>query len=144
IMPRSAALFHYTSPRRIAARAVAFPRLSALSFWILLLGGLLPSASFLVCAPPTGGWFGYADLTTRQFSPGPEIDFWMLSLQILGASSIMAAVNFIVTILNMRAPGMTLMRMPLFVWMSLVVQFLIVLAFPPITVGLIFLMFDRL
>ena len=143
IMPLNAAFFNYMIPLMIGARDVAFPRLNALSYWILLLGGLFLNASFLVGAPPNGGWFGYANLTTRQFSPGPEIDFWMLSLQILGASSIMAAVNFIVTILNMRAPGMTLMRMPLFVWMSLVVQFLIVLAFPPITVGLIFLMFDR-
>ena len=143
IMPLNAAFFNYMTPLMIGARDVAFPRLNALSYWILLLGGLFLNASFLVGAPPNGGWFGYANLTTRQFSPGPEIDFWMLSLQILGASSIMAAVNFIVTILNMRAPGMTLMRMPLFVWMSLVVQFLIVLAFPPITVGLIFLMFDR-
>jgi len=143
IMPLNAAFFNYMIPLMIGARDVAFPRLNALSYWILLLGGLFLNASFLVGAPPNGGWFGYANLTTRQFSPGPEIDFWMLSLQILGASSIMAAVNFIVTILNMRTPGMTLMRMPLFVWMSLVVQFLIVLAFPPITVGLIFLMFDR-
>jgi len=143
IMPLNAAFFNYMIPLMIGARDVAFPRLNALSYWIFLLGGLFLNASFLVGAPPNGGWFGYANLTTRQFSPGPEIDFWMLSLQILGASSIMAAVNFIVTILNMRAPGMTLMRMPLFVWMSLVVQFLIVLAFPPITVGLIFLMFDR-
>jgi len=143
IMPLNAAFFNYMIPLMIGARDVAFPRLNALSYWIFLLGGLFLNASFLVGAPPNGGWFGYANLTTRQFSPGPEIDFLMLSLQILGASSIMAAVNFIVTILNMRAPGMTLMRMPLFVWMSLVVQFLIVLAFPPITVGLIFLMFDR-
>jgi cytochrome c oxidase subunit 1 len=143
IMPLNAAFFNYMVPLMLGARDVAFPRLNALSYWIFLFGGLFLNASFLVGTPPNGGWFGYANLTTRQFSPGPEIDFWLLSLQILGASSIMAAVNFIVTILNMRAPGMTLMRMPLFVWMTLVVQFLIVLAFPPITVGLIFLMFDR-
>src|SRR5438874_6169633 len=143
IMPLNAAFFNYMIPLMIGARDVAFPRLNVLSYWIFLAGGLFLNLSWLVGAPPDAGWFGHANLTTRQFSPGPEIDFWMLSLQILGASSIMAAVNFIVTILNMRAPGMTLMRMPLFVWMSLVVQFLIVLAFPPITVGLIFLMFDR-
>src|SRR5256712_8840293 len=119
IMPLNAAFFNYMVPLMIGARDVAFPRLNALSYWIFLLGGLFLNASFLVGTPPNGGWFGYANLTTRQFSPGPEIDFWMLSLQILGASSIMAAVNFIVTIVNMRAPGMTLMRMPLFVWMTL-------------------------
>ena len=143
IMPLNAAFFNYMIPLMIGARDVAFPRLNALSYWIFLFGGLFLNLSWLVGAPPDGGWFGYANLTTRQFSPGLSIDFWMLSLQILGASSVIAAVNFIVTILNMRPPGMTLMRMPLFVWMSLVTQFLIVLAFPPVTVGLIFLMFDR-
>ncbi|HXH81301.1 MAG TPA: cytochrome c oxidase subunit I, partial [Candidatus Tectomicrobia bacterium] len=143
IMPFSAAFFNYMVPLMIGARDVAFPRLNALSYWIFLAGGLLLNASFLAGTPPDGGWFGYTSLTLRQFSPSASIDFWLLSLQVLGASSLIAAVNFIVTILNMRAPGMTLMRMPVFVWMTLVVQFLILLAFPPITVGLIFLMFDR-
>src|SRR5216110_1636208 len=143
IMPFGAAFFNYMSPLMIGARDVAFPRLNALSVWIFLAGGLLLNASWLAGTPPDAGWFGYANLTTRPFSPGPAIDFWALSLQVLGVSSVIAAVNFIVTILNMRAPGMTLMRLPLFVWMTLVVQFLVVLAFPPITVGLIFLMFDR-
>jgi cytochrome c oxidase subunit 1 len=143
IMPFNAVFFNYMIPLMIGARDVAFPRLNALSYWIFLFGGLFLNLSWLLGAPPDAGWFGYANLTTRPFSPGLNVDFWMLSLQVLGASSILAAINFIVTILNMRAPGMTLMRMPLFVWMSLVVQFLIVLAFPPITVGLIFLMFDR-
>ena len=143
IMPFSAAFFNYMVPLMIGARDVAFPRLNALSYWIFLLGGIFLNASFLVGAPPDGGWFGYTSLTLRQFSPGMNIDFWVLSLQVLGASSVMAGINFITTILNMRAPGMTLMRMPLFVWMTLVVQFLIVLAFPPITIGLVFLMFDR-
>jgi cytochrome c oxidase subunit I len=143
IMPFSAAFFNYMVPLMIGARDVAFPRLNALGYWVFLLGGLFLNASFLVGTPPDGGWFGYTSLTLRQFSPGMNVDFWLLSLQVLGASSVMAGVNFITTILNMRAPGMTLMRMPLFVWMTLVVQFLIVLAFPPITIGLVFLMFDR-
>jgi cytochrome c oxidase subunit I len=143
IMPFSAAFFNYLVPLMIGARDVAFPRLNALSFWIFLTGGLLLNASFLAGAPPDAGWFGYANLTSRAFSPGHAIDFWLLSLQVLGASSILAAVNFVVTILNLRAPGLSLMRMPVFVWMTLVVQFLILLSFPFITVGLIFLMFDR-
>jgi cytochrome c oxidase subunit 1 len=143
IMPFSAAFFNYMIPLMIGARDVAFPRLNALSFWMFLAGGLLLNASFLTGTPPDAGWFGYANLTLRQFSPSASIDFWALSLLVLGASSLIAAVNFIVTILNLRAPGMTLMRMPPFVWMTLVVQFLILLAFPPITVGLIFLVFDR-
>ena len=143
VMPANAAFFNYIVPLMLGARDVAFPRLNALSYWIFLFGALFLNASFLVGAPPDAGWFGYANLTSRQFSPGMGIDFWLLSLQVLGVSSMIAAVNFIVTILGMRAPGMTLMRMPVFVWMTLVVQFLIVLAFPPVTVGLIFLMFDR-
>ncbi len=143
VMPLNAMFFNYMIPLMIGARDVAFPRLNALSYWVFLAGGLFLNASFLVGAPPDGGWFGYANLTTRPFSPGPNIDFWVLGLQILGVSSMVAGINFIATILNMRAPGMTLMRMPLFVWMSLVVQFLVVLAFPIVTVGLIFLMFDR-
>jgi cytochrome c oxidase subunit 1 len=143
VMPFSAAFFNYLVPLMIGARDVAFPRLNALSYWIFLAGGLFLNASFLAGAPPNAGWFGYANLTSREFSPGHHIDFWLLSLQVLGVSSMIAAFNFIVTILNMRAPGMTLMRMPVFVWMTLVVQFLVILAFPPITVALIFLMFDR-
>ncbi len=143
IMPFSAAFFNYLVPLMIGARDVAFPRLNALSFWIFLAGGLLLNASFLAGAPPDAGWFGYANLTSRAYSPGPALDFWLLSLQVLGASSILSAVNFVVTILNLRAPGLSLMRMPVFVWMTLVVQFLILLSFPFITVGLIFLLFDR-
>jgi cytochrome c oxidase subunit 1 len=143
VMPLNAAFFNYMVPLMLGARDVAFPRLNALSYWIFLVGAIFLNASFLFGTPPDVGWFGYANLTTRPFSPTPSVDFWLLSLQILGASSIIAAVNFIATILNMRAPGMTLMRMPLFVWMTLVVQFLIVLSFPAVTVGLIFLMFDR-
>ena len=143
VMPLSNAFFNYMVPLMIGARDVAFPRLNALSYWIFLTGALVLNTSWVVGTPPDAGWFGYANLTSRQFSAGPNVDFWLLSLQVLGVSSVMAAVNFIVTILNMRAPGMTLMRMPVFVWMTLVTQFLIVLAFPSITVGLIFLMFDR-
>ncbi len=143
IMPMSAAFFNYMIPLLIGARDVAFPRLNALSYWIFLSGALLLHSSFVFGAVPDGGWFGYANLTSVQFSPRHTIDFWMLGLQILGVSSMLAGFNFLVTIINMRAPGMTLMRMPVFVWMSFVTQFLIVLAFPCITVGLILLMFDR-
>jgi cytochrome c oxidase subunit I len=144
VMPLSASFFNYMIPLMIGARDVAFPRLNALSYWIFISGALFLNASWLFGVAPDGGWFGYANLNTRQFSPTLSIDFWMLGLQILGISSMLAGFNFIVTIINMRAPGMTLMRMPLFVWMSFVTQFLLVLAFPAITVALILLMFDRL
>ena len=143
LMPLAAAMFNFVIPLQIGARDVAFPRLNAFSYWTFLFGGLLLNASLLLGQAPDAGWFGYANLTSKQYSPGMGIDFWLLSLQVLGVASIASAVNFTTTILNMRAPGMSLMRMPLFTWMSLVVQVLILLAFPPITVGLIFLMFDR-
>ncbi|MFL5471776.1 MAG: cbb3-type cytochrome c oxidase subunit I, partial [Gemmatimonadales bacterium] len=143
IMPLSAMFFNYMIPLQIGARDVAFPRLNAFSYWVFLLGGLFLNVSWLFNAAPDQGWFGYANLTSRQYSPGMNVDFWMLGLQILGIASLAAAVNFFVTIINLRAPGMKLMRMPMFVWMSFITQVLLLLAFPVITVALILLMFDR-
>jgi cytochrome c oxidase subunit 1 len=143
VMPLSAAFFNYLVPLMIGARDVAFPRLNAFSYWVFLLGGLFLNASWLVGAAPDAGWFGYAPLTSKPFSVGPHSDFWLLGLLFLGTSSILASINFLVTILNLRAPGMTFLRLPLFVWTTLVTNVLILLAFPPVTVALIFLMFDR-
>src|SRR4249920_3833264 len=143
VMPLSAAFFNFLIPLQIGARDVAFPRLNAFSYWVYLFGSLFMNSSWLVGAAPNGGWFGYSPLTTMAYSPGLNIDFWMLGLQILGVSSLAAAFNFITTIINMRAPGMNLMRMPMFTWMAFVVQFLLVLAFPVITIALVFLQFDR-
>ena len=143
VMPLSAAFFNFLIPLQIGARDVAFPRLNAFSYWVYLFGSLFMNFSWLVGAAPNGGWFGYAPLTTMAYNPGLNIDFWLLGLQILGVSSLAAAFNFITTIINMRAPGMNLMRMPMFTWMSFIVQFLLVLAFPVITIALVFLQFDR-
>ncbi|HEX5387484.1 MAG TPA: cytochrome c oxidase subunit I [Gemmatimonadales bacterium] len=143
IMPLSAMFFNFMIPLMIGARDVAFPRLNAFSYWVFLLGGLFLNVSFLFGAAPNQGWFGYANLTSRQYSPGPNVDFWLMGLQILGVASLAAAVNFFVTIMNLRAPGMKLMRMPMFCWMSFITQVLLLLAFPVITVALIMLMFDR-
>jgi cytochrome c oxidase subunit I len=143
IMPLSAAFFNFIIPLQIGARDVAFPRLNAFSYWVFLLGGLFLNASWLFGAAPDTGWFGYANLTSKQYSPGLHVDFWMLGLQTLGVASLAAAVNFFTTVLNMRAPGMKLMRMPIFTWMSFITQVLLLLAFPVITVALILLMFDR-
>ncbi len=143
IMPLSAAFFNYMIPLMIGARDVAFPRLNAFSYWVFLIGALLINSSFILGSPPDGGWFGYANLSSREASPTTAMDYWVVGLLILGTASLAAGVNFIVTIFNMRAPGMTMMRMPVFVWMSLVVQFLVVLSFPIITVGLIEIAFDR-
>jgi cytochrome c oxidase subunit I len=144
VMPLSAAFFNFIVPLQIGARDVAFPRLNAFSFWVFLSGGLFLNASFLLGSAPDGGWFGYLNLTSSQYSPGRNIDFWTLGLQILGIASLAAGFNFIATIINMRAPGMKLMRMPIFSWMTLVTQIIVVTAFPVITVALVFLTFDRL
>jgi cytochrome c oxidase subunit 1 len=143
VMPLSAMFFNYFIPLQLGARDVAFPRLNAFSYWVFLAGGLLLNVSWLFGAAPNGGWFGYANLTTKQFSPGLNIDFWTVGLQILGIASLAAAVNFFVTVINLRAPGMKMMHMPMFVWMSFITQILLLLAFPIITVALVLLMIDR-
>jgi cytochrome c oxidase subunit 1 len=143
VMPMSAAFFNYLIPLQIGARDVVFPRLNAFSYWLFLFGALYMNASFFIGAFPDGGWFGYANLSGAKYSPGLSMDFWTIGLLILGTSSLAASINFITTIFNLRAPGMTLFRMPVFTWMSLVVQFLLALSLPMITVGLILLMFDR-
>ena len=142
-MPFAVALFNYIVPLQIGARDVAFPRLNALSYWIFLFSALFMNASFLFGQAPNGGWFGYANLTSKQYSPGLNMDFWVLGLQAMGAASIMGGVNFITTILNLRAPGMKLMRMPLFTWMAFITSFLIVTALPVLAVALFLLTFDR-
>jgi len=143
IMPMGAAFFNYLIPLQIGARDVAFPRLNAFSYWTFLSGALVLKLSWFLGGAPNAGWFGYAPITGIQYNPGHGIDFWIMSLQVLGIASLAAAFNFIVTIINLRAPGMSLMRMPLFTWMTLITSFLLVLAFPVITVALIELMFDR-
>src|SRR5204863_245481 len=143
IMPAAAGFANYLVPLMIGARDVAFPRLNAFGFWTFLAGGLFMYSSFLLGGAPNGGWFGYVPQTLKAYSPGHNIDYWVFGLQILGIASLTGAVNLIVTIINLRAPGMSLMRMPIFVWMSLVAQFLLLFALPVITVALFLLMFDR-
>lgn len=143
IMPLGAAFFNYMIPLMIGARDVAFPRLNAWSYWVFLAGGVLLHLSFIFGGAPNVGWFGYANLTELQYNAGHGVDFWLFGLQLLGFASLAAAFNFMVTIINMRAPGMKLMRMPPFAWMTLFTTFLMILAFPVLTVALFELMFDR-
>ena len=143
IMPAGAAFFNFVIPLMIGARDVAFPRLNALSYWLFLFGALLMNFSFFMNAFPDFGWFGYAPLTSNEFTSSSGTDYWVLGLQIMGVGTLSAGFNFVITILNMRAPGMTLMRMPVFAWMTLLVAFLIIFAFPPLTIALTFLLFDR-
>jgi heme/copper-type cytochrome/quinol oxidase subunit 1 len=143
IMPLSVAFFNYIMPLQIGARDVAFPRLNAFSFWVFIFGAILLNVSWLVGNAPAIGWYGYAPLTNATWNPTRSVDFWMLGLQVLGVASLAGAFNFIVTVLNMRAPGMTLMRMPIFTWTTLIVSFLMIMAFPAITVALFLLGMDR-
>ena len=143
IMPLGAAFFNFVIPLQIGARDVAFPRLNAFSYWVFLAGTLLLHLSWFLGESPNAGWFAYAPLTEEAYNPGKGIDFWIVSLQVLGIASLAAAFNFIVTIVNMRAPGMSMMRMPLFTWMTLITAILLVLAFPVITVALFELLLDR-
>jgi cytochrome c oxidase subunit I len=144
IMPLSVAFFNYIVPLQIGARDVAFPRLNAFSYWVFLGGATLLNLGFLMHQVPDMGWFAYANLTEKAFSPSMGVDFWIIGLQVLGVASLAGAFNFLVTIIQLRAPGMTLMRMPLFTWTTFITSILIVLAFPVIAVALIELMFDRL
>jgi len=143
IMPLSAAFFNWLIPLQIGARDVAFPRLNALSFWVFLSGSLLINFSWITGNAPNGGWFGYAPNSGTTFNPGLGMTYWVVGLNILGVASIAAGLNFIVTILNMRAPGMSMFKVPVFTWMTLITSVLIVLAMPILAVAGIQLMTDR-
>jgi cytochrome c oxidase subunit 1 len=143
VMPMAAAFANYMMPLQIGARDVAFPRLNALSLWLFIFGGIFINTSWILGGAADGGWFMYAPNSAVPFSPTNGVDFWTLGLLITGVASQVGAINLIVTALNMRAPGMGLMRMPIFTWMALVVQFLLLFAIPVITVALFLLMFQR-
>ncbi len=143
IMPLSVAFFNWIVPLQIGARDVAFPRLNALSYWVYLGGAIILNLGWVTMTAPGAGWFAYANLTSTAFSPTNGMDFYVLGLLVLGTSSLLGAFNFIVTIINLRAPGMSLMRMPIFTWMALITSFLLALAMPVITIGLVELGFDR-
>ena len=143
VMPMAAAFANYFLPLQVGARDVAFPRLNALGFWLFLFGGIFLNSSWVLGGAPDGGWFMYSPNSSSLFSPSHGVDFWVLGLQITGIASLIGAINLIVTVINMRAPGMTLMRMPVFAWMQLVVQFLLLFAIPVITVALFLLSFQR-
>ncbi len=136
-------LGNYLIPLMIGSRDMAFPRLNALSYWIYLFAGMFIYSSFFVGKAPNGGWFAYVPLTSVAYSPGINLDFWALGIVFLGISTTASAVNFIVTIFKLRAPGMNVARMPLFVWAMLVTSFAIVFALPPLTLGASLLEIDR-
>ena len=142
-MPMAAAFGNYFAPLQIGARDVAFPRLNAFSFWTFLFGAMFVNLSWIFGGGADGGWFMYAPNSDVTFSPGYGIDFWALGLQITGIASLVGAINLIVTILNMRTKGMSMMRVPTLTWMTMVTQFLMLFAIPVITVALVLLTFQR-
>jgi cytochrome c oxidase subunit 1 len=141
VMPLSAAFFNYLIPLMIGARDVAFPRLNAYSYWAFLVGGIFIYSSWFLGGAPNGGWFGYPP--NSVLDPTRGMTFYSLGLMITGIASTVSAINLAVTVINMRAPGMTLFRMPVFVWMGLVVQLLLAFSLPIVTIGLVELFFDR-
>ena len=162
VMPLNAAFFNFLVPLQIGARDVAFPRINSFSLWAFVAGALVINFGWILQAleamglfsasgptegmndfVPAMGWFGYAPITGIKFT-GVGTDFWIMGLQILGIASLTAAMNFTVTIVNMRAPGMKMMRMPVFTWMTLVTSYSSFLHSQPLPVALGELMFDRL
>lgn len=141
-MPLLFAFMNAVVPLQIGARDVAFPFLNSLGFWLFFFGGVFLNLSWFLGGAPDAGWTSYASLSLT--SPGHGIDFYVLGLQISGIGTLIAGINFLVTIINMRAPGMTFLRMPLFTWTTFVASALILFAFPPLTVALALMMFDRL
>ncbi len=142
-MPLSIGFGNYIIPLLIGARDMAFPRLNALSFWLFIFGGLVMYSSFLFGGAPDAGWFAYAPLTEKAFNAGMRMDFWSLGIALLGISSTVGAINFIVTDLQLRARGMSLARTPIFVWANFVTSFIAVFALPALLAAVIMLFLDR-
>jgi cytochrome c oxidase subunit I len=142
IVPVLGGFANYLIPLMIGARDVAFPRLNALSYWLLLFGGIVLYGS-LFFHPPDQGWTMYAPLSESAFARHGGVDAWIIFIHLTGASTIVGAINFIATIHNMRAPGMSWGRMPLFVWTVLIYSYLIVLAYPAIAAAVTMLLTDR-
>jgi len=143
VMPALIGFANYFIPLMIGARDMAFPRLNAMSYWMLLFGGLMLHFSFIAGGAPAAGWFSYAPLSETPFMSTKGTDYWVLSLLVLGVGSVSSAINIIVTVLTLRAPGLTIRRLPLFVWMVFVNSILIILALPVLNASIVMLLIDR-
>ncbi len=143
LTPLLIGLATYLLPLMIGANEMAFPRLNAFSFWTFLFGGLLLYFSFFAGGAPNAGWFSYAPLSEKFYSFSPGVDYWALSILLMGIGTIGAALNFIVTTLTMRTKGLALTKLPLFAWMVFVNAFLILAAFPVLNAGLVMILIDR-
>ncbi len=148
VVPLLVGFATYMVPLMIGARDMAFPRLNALSFWVQIFGGLMLSISFATSGinggAPEVGWFAYAPLSETAYSYGPGVNYWILGLLGIGVGTLTAGINLMATIISMRAPGMSIRRLPLFVWMTLITGFLIVVVMPILNAGLVMLLADRL
>ena len=142
-MPFMVGLMNIVVPQQIGARDVAFPFMNSLSLWLTTAGALLVMVSLGVGEFSQAGWSGYSPLTQIEYSPGTGVDYWIWSFQIAGIGSTLTGINFLVTIIKMRAPGMNAMRMPLFVWTTFLTMVLVVWAFPVLTAALAMLTLDR-
>ncbi|HEY1784594.1 MAG TPA: cbb3-type cytochrome c oxidase subunit I, partial [Pirellulales bacterium] len=142
-MPILIGMGNYLVPLMIGARDMALPRVNAMGFWVTLLGGLLVYLSFVTGGAPAIGWFAYAPLTERTFARSSATDLWALGLLISGVGTVAAGVNFIATVLSMRAPGMTMGKLPFFVWTMFWTSVQIIIALPPLTAALFMLLLDR-
>jgi cytochrome c oxidase subunit 1/cytochrome c oxidase subunit I+III len=143
VMPALIGFSNYFVPLMIGARDMAFPRLNAMSYWLLLFGGLLLHFSVIAGGAPNAGWFSYTPLSEAAYSSTAGTDYWILALLIMGIGSVGGALNMIVTILTLRAEGMTLRRVPLFVWMVFINSILIILALPALNASIVMLLIDR-
>jgi cytochrome c oxidase subunit I len=143
VMPGLVGFANYLVPLMIGARDMAFPRLNAMSYWLFPFGGLVLHFSFLTGGAPAGGWFSYAPLSETPFSSTQGTDYWIVSILILGVGSVAGAINIIATVLTLRAPGLTIRRLPLFVWMTFITAILIALALPVLNASLVMLLIDR-
>ena len=142
-MPILTGFANYFVPLMIGARDVAFPRLNAFGYWLVPLGGILLHYSFLTGSTPNAGWFNYAPLSERAYSSLQGVDYWLIALLVLGIGSVSSAINLIVSIVICRAPGMSLQRVPMFVWVMFFTSMLIVLAIPALNSALVLLLIDR-
>lgn len=143
-MPMMFALLNIAVPLQLGARDVAYPYLNSISFWLTFVGAMLCNVSLVIGDFAATGWLAYPPLSELYYSPGVGVDYYIWSLQIAGVGTLLAGINFIVTILKMRCKGMTLMKMPIFVWSALCTAILVALAFPVLTVTLALLTLDRL
>lgn len=142
-MPMMFALINMAVPLQIGCRDVAYPYLNSISFWLTFVGAMLCNISLVIGDFSTAGWLAYPPLSEIYYSPGEGVDYYIWSLQIAGVGTLLAGINFIATILKMRCPGMTLMKMPVFVWSALCAMILVALAFPILTVTFALLTLDR-